>query len=85
MPPITMPTTYDPGPTRSADNLVALIEAHRTAVLASGTATDADRELWAAIGFRATPTLRLIEDAPVVDEAATWFDAPQDWDSFWNR
>ena len=83
MPPITMTPTYEPLQARSADDLVALIEAHRASVLASSVPTDADRELWAAIGLRATPSLRVVEDPETAADEANFFDSPQDWDSFW--
>lgn len=83
MPPITMTTTYEPTQARSSDDLVALIESHRASVLASGIPTDADRELWAAIGLRANPSLRVVEDPVTAADEANFFDSPQDWDSFW--
>lgn len=83
MPPITMTSTYEPPQARSTADLVALIEAHRDAVLAAGVPTDADRELWAAIGLRATPSLRVVEDPDTATDEANFFDSPQDWDSFW--
>ena len=83
MPPITMTPTYEPPQARSADDLVALIEAHRDAVLASGLPSDADRELWAAIGLRASPSLRVVDDPATEADRNNFFDSPQDWDSFW--
>ncbi|MEM8708728.1 MAG: hypothetical protein AAGE98_19855 [Actinomycetota bacterium] len=87
MPPTTL--TAMPSPTalpRSRDELVALIEQHQAAVLAEGIASHADRALWAAAGVTEPPSLRLIAgDADIGDDAADpWFDAPQDWDSFWS-
>ena len=83
MPPITMTPTYEPPQARSADDLVALIEAHRDAVLASALPSDADRELWAAIGLRASPSLRVVDDPATEADRDNFFDSPQDWDSFW--
>lgn len=82
-----MPSTYEPVCGRTVDELLAIIEAHRAVVLVDGVPSDADRELWAAIGLRATPSLSLVGDVSEqrVDRETNWFDTPQDWDSFWSK
>lgn len=84
MPPITLaaPADVDTG---SVLALRRLVEAHRLQVLTSGIASDADRALWSACGLDGPlPAAHALADDTTGDHDG-WFDAPQDWDSFWSR